>query len=113
MELISREDAIEVALSLMNDTNKNTVEQIANEVLHDVIECIYDIPTVEKQKEGHWIPVDSYSAFGGDEATWEVYGNPVAYHYCSECKEEANVNEFGEELLTKFCSNCGAKMKGK
>ena len=61
-------------------------------------------------KLGRWIPVDSYSAFGGDEATWYAHGNPTAFHYCSECKEQARADEFGNEILSKYCPDCGAKM---
>lgn len=61
-------------------------------------------------KFGVWIPVDSYSAFGGDEAMWEAHGNPIAFYYCSECKEHAYAGEDGESLLTTYCPNCGCHM---
>ena len=61
-------------------------------------------------KTGRWIPVDSFSAYGGDEATWGAHGNPIAFYYCSECKEHAYAGEDGESLLTDFCPHCGAKM---
>jgi hypothetical protein len=63
-------------------------------------------------KTGWWIPVDSFSAYGGDEATWGAHGNPIAFYYCSECKEHAYAGEDGESLLTDFCPHCGAKMEG-
>ena len=62
--------------------------------------------------QGEWIAVDSYSAFGGSEEQWNAHGNPIAYHYCSNCKSQTRVDEFGEEMLTDFCPNCGARMKG-
>jgi len=85
------------------------------EVYAQLMGLLVQAPTAleEEEKEGSWIPVDSYSTFGGDEETWEAHGNPIAYHYCSECKNQVNVNEFGEELLTDYCPYCGAKMKGK
>ena len=85
------------------------------EVYAQLMGLLVQAPTAfeEEKKEGSWIPVDSYSTFGGDEETWEAHGNPIAYHYCSECKNQVNVNEFGEELLTDYCPYCGAKMKGK
>jgi hypothetical protein len=61
-------------------------------------------------RHGTWIPVDSYSACGGDEVTWNAHGNPIAFHYCSECKNQAYANEFGEDILSSYCPNCGAKM---
>ena len=63
-------------------------------------------------KRGKWIPVDSFTAFGGDEATWMTHGNPTAFHYCSVCKGQAYAGEDGESLLTDFCPNCGADMRG-
>ena len=65
-----------------------------------------DRPQVE------WLAVSSYDAFGGSEELWNAHGNPTAFHYCSKCKAQSYVNEFGEELLTDFCPHCGAKMKG-
>lgn len=67
---------------------------------------------IENPKRGEWIPIDSYTACGGDEATWEAHGNPIAYWYCSECKEQNYVDEFGMDLLTKFCPHCGADLRG-
>lgn len=69
------------------------------------------LPSAQPEpKTGHWIPVDSYTAFGGDEITWIAHGNPIAYHYCSECKNQAYALEDGEDLLSDFCPSCGAKM---
>lgn len=61
-------------------------------------------------KRGEWIAVDSYSAFGGDESAWMAHGNPTAYYYCSNCKEQAYADEFGKEILSDYCPNCGARM---
>ena len=75
---------------------------------------IESLPSAQpERKKGRWIPVDSYSAFGGDEATWMAHGNPVAFYYCSECKEQAYAGEDGESLLTDYCPNCGADMRGE
>ena len=76
-----------------------------------IIQAVQEQPTIEPEhKRGKWVPVDSFSAFGGDQETWMAHGNPAAFHYCSECKMQAHVNEFGEELLTSFCPDCGADM---
>ena len=76
--------------------------------------AISELPSAQpERKKGRWIPVDSYSAFGGDEATWIAHGNPVAFYYCSECKEQAYAGEDGEPLLTAYCPNCGADMRGE
>ena len=83
-------------------------------VLTEVRDRIKALPSAQpERKKGRWIPVDSYSAFGGDEATWMAHGNPVAFYYCSECKEQAYAGEDGESLLTDYCPNCGADMRGE
>ena len=81
--------------------------QCVTSVAADAIALLKEQETV---KRGRWIPVDSYSAFGGDKATWCAYGNPTAFHYCSECKEQARADERGNEILSKYCPHCGAKM---
>ena len=70
-----------------------------------------DMPA-EEQRTGRWIPVDSYSAYGGDEEAWMAHGNPTAFYYCSECKEQNYMGEDGEPLLTEYCPSCGARMQG-
>ena len=72
---------------------------------------ILAIPSADRP-QGEWIAVASYSAFGGSEEQWYAHGNPTAYHYCSVCKEQVHLDEFGEEMLTNFCPHCGARMKG-
>lgn len=75
-----------------------------------VLEMLKRQPTIEERKTGKWVPVDSYSAFGGDEVMWEIHGNPIAFYYCSECKEHAYAGEDGESLLTTYCPHCGARL---
>lgn len=70
-------------------------------------------PSVQpERKTGHWIPVGSYEAFGGDYEAWMVRGNPIAYYYCSECKNQAYVNDIGEDILSDYCPDCGSYMGG-
>ena len=74
----------------------------------------YERGKASVRPQGEWVAVSSYDAFGGSEELWNAHGNPTAFHYCSKCKAQSYVNEFGEELLTDFCPNCGADMrKGK
>lgn len=78
------------------------------------LEYINQMRTVEAEpvKHGRWLAVSSYEAFGGDYVQWCVHGNPVAYWYCSECKEEAYVSADDEFILSDFCPYCGADMRG-
>lgn len=50
-----------------------------------------------KQSEGEWIFEHKF------------YGKML----CSNCKEEALVNECNEYVDSDFCPNCGAKMRGE
>ena len=80
--------------------------------MDDINTVFQMLPSAQpKRIRGRWIPVDSYSAFGGDEATWMACGNPVAFYYCSECKKQAFAGEDGESLITDYCPNCGADMR--
>lgn len=93
--------------------NKKVYSEERHEYVIPVAEIDWMPSAQPERKKGRWIPVDSYSAFGGDEATWIAHGNPVAFYYCSECKEEAYAGEDGEPLLTDYCPNCGAYMRGE
>ncbi len=111
-DLISRQAAIDEAdewLEFLDDKDDGT--RMGIKVMR---ESLRKLPSVEPERpKGEWIPVDSYSAFGGDEATWMAHGNPVAFYYCSECKEQAYAGEDGEPLITDYCPNCGADMRGE
>jgi len=80
----------------------------------NICACSKYLPSAQPERaKGHWIPVDSYSAFGGDETTWMAHGNPIAYYYCSNCKEQARADEEGNDILSNFCPECGADMRGE
>ena len=103
-DLISRQAAIEAIMGEPTDAHYPGW----------YAERLEQLPSAQpERKKGMWIPVDSYDAFGGDEATWMAHGNPVAFYYCSECKEQAYAGEDGEPLLTAYCPNCGADMRGE
>ena len=107
-DAISRQQAIDAIYKEWDGTSYD------GDGYHIASECervLDELPSVYSRK-GKWIPVDSYSAFGGDEATWMAHGNPVAFYYCSECKEQAYAGEDGESLITEYCPNCGADMRG-
>ena len=63
----------------------------------------------EEQRTGHWIPVGIAEAVGGESAQW---GSAIAYHKCSECDGQALGDDFEQEVLSKWCPHCGAKMEG-
>jgi hypothetical protein len=69
------------------------------EALKMLIDKIEHAPTIEERKTGTWLFID-------DEEF-------ARYHICSNCKERAVVDLYGEEVLANFCLNCGADMMGK
>ena len=83
MELISREDAIKTARTMIG----LTADERENE--------IRAIPTVEEREEGEWIH-DIH------------YGLKLPEHRCSICGEW----EYSD-TESKYCPNCGARMKGE
>ena len=119
-DLIRRSDAIEAIENTdwwHQNRNKDMVSG-ANSDEHqawykaeDIYKALEAIPSADRP-QGEWIAVSSYDAFGGDEATWMAHGNPIAFHYCSECKEQTRIDGFGEEILSNYCPNCGCRMKG-
>ena len=107
-DLIKRSDAAEVVYkALKTPPPKGAL----TDTMSLAIALVQDISSADRPR-GEWIEVRAFDAFGGDEATWMAHGNPIAFHYCSECKEQTRLDEFGEEMLSKYCPNCGARMKG-
>lgn len=66
-------------------------------------------PVTPEQRTGYWYPVGMAEAVGGESAQW---GSAIAYHRCSECDEQALLDDFEQEVLSKWCPHCGAKMEG-
>lgn len=92
-------------------------KQAIEEMARDLCECYVDHTVVfdakataenmvakgyRKQIEGEWI------------AKKEMYRTPSAKnYYCSNCEKNATFDSFmGTSRITKYCPNCGAKMKG-
>lgn len=71
-------------------------------VFLDVMATVEKQPTIDAApvKHGMWLPKHHYIA--GYEF--------VSGHICSECGNDA-LNAEGDDFLTEFCPNCGARMK--
>jgi hypothetical protein len=69
---------------------------------HRVVKALYNAG-YRKQKEGEWV-----------KATEWMRGDGEIYDYrCSSCNMLAEDGGYGNrDNLTKYCPNCGAKMKG-
>lgn len=84
-----------------NDYNKltllkigDTVDQIFDKQIKDIL---VDEAGYRKQSEGEWL------------LEREPNGKPYCFH-CSVC--DGDFHHIGIRVATKFCPNCGAKMKG-
>ena len=87
MELISKHDVIK-ALQKWNCRDSDSLTINPYEVLRD-------LPTIEVRKQGEWIH-DIH------------YGLKLPEHRCSICGEW----EYSD-TESKYCPNCGARMKGE
>lgn len=67
---------------------------------------------VVKARRGYWKPVSCREMFGGDPEAWYGHGDPIACHLCSKCNGYPPLDEYGDEILTNYCPDCGAKMEG-
>ena len=67
--------------------------------------------TIDQQAENvaEWEPV-----LHGKWIVWNGMDIPENHgrHKCSECGKFAIKPKYGDEILTDFCPNCGAKMDG-
>ena len=87
-DIISRQAAIE---AVMNHYRVGDKPQ--NEEMDWCAKMLNELPTAEKK--GKWIPVTN--GRGG--------------HECDQCHEYAPSWQTGEEHLTNYCPNCGARME--
>ena len=45
------------------------------------------------------------------EGEWMIaFDDSATFHYCSNCREHAYRDEFGNEILSDFCPDCGISM---
>lgn len=59
-----------------------------------------------------WLTQFMSDISGWDNSLTAGY-DPVAGHYCSNCKHETFISDVGDEILSPYCPNCGAKMNNK
>ena len=88
---MSREQIEGMAKVLIDYTNKNHI-MASHVILKDYAESLYNAG-YRKQSKGEWMWTEK------GEADCEKYW------VCSACKEH-------DFVKTKYCPNCGAKMKG-
>ena len=96
MDLISREDAIRWVKTECNPYGKPTLDFESGK---KVIEHLEQMPSAEHVRHGKWVP--KTIIIGGRDH--------VSGMKCSVCGEDP-LNAEGDEFLTDYCPNCGAKM---
>lgn len=77
-----------------------------------VLEAIDAAPTIAPESlrpTAHWI-AEFVSEVYGPEAAYGGRGDYICGFYCSNCHNEAILNEAGEDFTPKFCPECGARM---
>ena len=98
MELISREEVIEVIPKKI----QNTLDYLQHDVLIDVEFEVDELPTVEAVPvvHGKWIKLDG---------NWKSLntGESLTVHQCSEC------GNYFIHATYNFCPHCGADMRKK
>ena len=70
------------------------------------------LPSARPERiRGYWKPYTMSEITGYDPT---LSGNdPVGVYCCSVCGCDAYLGEDGKDLLTDFCPNCGADMRGE
>ena len=79
---------------------KISKEDIQNAVDEAVVKI-----KAKSERKGKWIKTPE---FCGDD----ISGFIDNHFSCSECKKEAEINPWGFYILSDFCPNCGADMRG-
>ena len=82
---------------------KGRPPRLGDEGMDMIAQAIANGTPYEERPQGEWI-------------TWEEAGNYIASpnrYECSCCHDSAQVLVNGIELLSDFCPNCGADMRGK
>lgn len=101
---MNKDEAIKTLQELWRETNDSWYEEVFDMAIDALFEMGGDIssPSSAKPKTGKWIKAAGMMPP-------EFHG----HHYCSECGNFANMEPpFGNrEDLSKFCPNCGVKMK--
>ena len=76
--------------------------------------CAYGVPQDEKRcQEALDRAIEALST-DRPNGEWEFVDNEIfaGEYFCSVCGKRAEVDLYGEWILSNFCPSCGAKMKG-
>lgn len=102
MRLIDADALIE-DLKYLRYIKPSDIARIQNFEIWRCISAVQDAPTIEERPTGEW-------------NKWEDERWGGVWHYCSNCHNDAlykQVDGIFKQILSDFCPNCGAKMKGE
>lgn len=90
--------------------------ELANAAVDNILKCLndndglskiermrFDNPDYRKQSEAEWVPCDVLPA--DEDGEWTSYA-------CSMCKHTTDSYYRDVHDLSRYCPNCGARMKG-
>ena len=103
-------DADAYERKLMSLPDANTCEDFC----YNAVNLLDAMPTVDAVPvvHGYWEEF-TMSEKTGYDPTLASYYDPPYGHACSVCGCDAFINDCGDEILTKYCPDCGAKMDGE
>ena len=98
-DFIRRADALSYPLSFDHYDKENGSREFICGV-ESYREYIQHLPSVSAERVGEWIFKDNDGGFAGE------------YH-CGNCGKRAEVDLYGEWILSNYCPNCGARMENE
>lgn len=111
----------------------DAIEEISKGVwnVHELIDRIKALPSADAEQVTSKLKSVEISTDKGDESTmsqpngklesadaeqgeWKFVDHEVfaGEYFCSICGKRAEVDLYGEWILSNYCPNCGARMKG-
>ena len=94
---MSRTDAIDELCRLASDLPQMMIDTVPQPQKDRFVRAIkVGVNSLKAERTGHWIK-----------------SNPLMLSECSECGNKAFGHHGFDEVLTDFCPNCGADMRGE
>ena len=105
-DLISRQAAIDAI---------NALHEKPNAWLDYAVDAIMTLPSAQPDTvpvvHGFWRAHTMSEVTGYDPTLSGI--DPVCSYSCSVCGEDCYVSDTGDDILSKYCPFCGARMKGE
>lgn len=108
-DLIRRSEALDIIRSLKVTLGGREI--FHPEAKKSVLGAIDDLPNVDAEpaRRGRWL-TEIYNMKTYETVTVPFESWKHSNAYCSECKAGALCNGHEEDVASRYCPNCGAKM---